>query len=576
MGMEQILQGFTSDRVVEIPRWAFNQRHLIVGDEDALRYLLDWMRQNGYILYTVTATDNRLLIDRTYKLHYLLSSAQEDELVVLEYGLPDPNLKEFSSVKDIFPVAAPFEYKIRDFFGMKIKEVDDYQQTGFLLHATSYPPDFSPLSRRRTPSTLKDLLENHEIALSQNTPRISLPEGVFIVPVGPIHAGIIEPGHFPFRVAGEVVEKLPVTLGYKHRGVEKLFETHYTLLEGWQLAEKISGDSSVAHAIAYCQAVEDLAQLSMPEEVHIWRALLLELERMYNHISDIGLLAVGIAYEKAAAQLAILRELFVHYINVSLSGHRFLRGLNRPGGINITLERIQWDKLQAYMDAIVDEALVLGGRLLELPAARERMINTGVLLREEARDATGLVARASGWLNYDARLRHPSPVYRDEAVKRILYQTILKEETSPTNRSRVYEHDLTGDVFARFAIRVAELETSHRLVHSLISRLIRLPYPLENEEIIRALDDAPEMAMGIGYAEGWRGTVIYVLFKGPQHTIARCDITDPSFVNWHMFEKAVVRKTIEQGTRAITLENILADFPLINKSFNLSYAGHDL
>ena len=576
MGIEQALQEVPNGHVIEVPRWAFNQRHLIVGDQNALRHLLNWMRQHDYLLYTIIATDNRLLIERTYKLYYLLSSSQEDELVILEYRLSEPDLKEFASIKNIFPAAAPFEYKIRDLFGLKIKETDNEHPLGFLLHTKAYPLDFAPLSRQYTLSTLKERLSNPPLPPSRKSLHTPLPRGMFIVPVGPIHAGVIEAGHFPFHVAGEVIEKMPVTLGYKHRGIEKLFETHYTLLNGWQLAEKVSGDSPVAHAIAYCQAVEDLAHVSISEEVALWRAFLLELERIYNHISDIGLLAVGIAYEKAAARLSILRELFVHYINTYLSGNRFLRGLNRPGGVWIAPERIQLDKIWQYIEAILDESLDWGRKLLELPEVRERMINTGVLLREEARDATGLVARAAGWINYDSRLLHPSSAYRYTNVERILRQTILEEESSLTNRSQVYEHDLKGDVFARLAIRVAELETSYRLVLHWLPHLTYAPRVLE-DEVIQALNDVPEMAMGIGYVEGWRGTVIYTLFKGPQTTIARCDVTDPSLVNWYMFAKSVIRKKAAQEEgREVIWENILADFPLINKSFNLSYAAHDL
>jgi Ni,Fe-hydrogenase III large subunit len=404
-----------------------------------------------------------------------------------------------------------------------------------------------------------------------------LPKGMFIVPVGPIHAGIIEAGHFPFHVAGEVVEELPVTLGYKHRGIEKLFETHYMLMDGWRLAEKVSGDSAVAHVTAYCQAVEDLAKTELPLVAYQWRTMLLELERMYNHISDIGLLAVGIAYEQAAARLATLRELFVHYINLPLSGHRFLRGLNYPGEVKIPQE-IAWNEIRLRLDAVVEEALEIGLKLLQMPNTRERMIGTGSLTKDDGRYAAGLAARASGWYSHDFRLRHPSTVYRSETIQQIIRRTFFSEDVFPPRKVNVYKYDLKGDVFARLAVRVAELETSLYLVQELIKILKDgvLQSSLQ-VNILDALTLTPENAFGLGYAEGWRGAVIYMVFKGSENTIARCDVCDPSLINWHLFRKAVERQEIEgKPQKKNVSENILADFPLINKSFNLSYAGHDL
>lgn len=577
MTIDSGIQFLAPEKVIEAPRWAKNQRHFVLAEESALFKLLQWAREHQYHLLNIVVVDNRSFLDRTYKFYYLLSSAEVDELVVVEYGLPNPGQKEFSSVTAIFPSAVVFEHKIRDLFGLKIKNQNGDPLPGFLLHPSSYPEDFSPLSRRRTLSALTERLQNFSPDVSQVTFRpSSLSEGMLVVPVGPIHAGIIEAGHFPFHVAGEVIEKVPVTLGYKHRGVEKLFETHYTLQDGWKVAEKVCGDSAVAHAIAYCQAVEDLAQVRLSIEAYQWRALLLELERMYNHISDIGLLAVGIAYERAAAELAILRELFVHYINQALAGHRFLRGLNQPGKI-VVPKNVNWSEIKRYLEAIAGEAIEWGRHLLQNPSARDRMLETGILDRDTARDAVGLAARASGWLDHDFRRRHPSPAYQDPQVQDILRSTVAKEETTSLNKSQVYEHDLQGDVFARLAIRVAELETSLQLALHWIDIFLKHSPTSLQVDIQKALFRTPELSMGIGYAEGWRGVVIYTLVKGTGNSIARCDICDPSLVNWHFFEKAVIRHIAkDSGGKQKVRENILADFPLINKSFNLSYSAHDL
>lgn len=574
MPIDQGLRSLSSGEFVELPRAAANQRHFFVRKPEALRSLLSWANDQGYYLCDLFATDDRLLVERTFKLYYILSSGVEgeDELVVLEHPLEDPYRGLFASVADLFPNATPLEREVTDMFGLRVQDHNGEAspRTAFLLHEGVYPTEFYPLRRRRTLAALQERLK--ECSPERRPWHFSLPEGMLIVPVGPIHAGIIEAGHFPFHVAGEVVEKLPIRLGYKHRGVEKLFETHYTLTNGWELAEKVSGDTAVAHAIAYCQAVEDLAQITLPPVVHQWRALFLELERIYNHISDMGLLATGLAYERAAAPLATLRELFVHFVNREVSGHRFLRGLNYPGGVRPPQAEVL-NNLPQRLEAIVEEALDWGKVLLETSACRARMLDTGILTQAEARYATGFPARASGWIKHDFRRRHPTPAYQASSIQECLEETITPEDKPSDRLVPIYPHALKGDVFARLAIRVAETETSLNIVRQLIEELKAVSSASVKGNLAKRLARIPEMAMGIGYAEGWRGDVMYVIFKGPGNSIARCQLRDPSTFNWHVFAKAVIRKPSTQNDEY--LENILADFPLINKSFNLSYAGHD-
>lgn len=565
MTIDQGLTGISSSEIVELPRVAVNQRHFVLRSETILHSLLDWANKQGYYLCDLVATDDRLLIDRTFKLHFILSSGARnaDELVILEYFVPDPQRAIYASVADIFPNAAPLEQEIHDLFGLVATSSDQARfQPGFLLHPEAYPLEFFPLRRRRTLNALRDLLAPFSPSDDIPPAITNLREGMFEVPVGPIHAGVIEAGHFRFSGGGEMTEALSLRLGYKHRGIEKLFETHRTLQDGSALAEIVSGDSAVAHSIAYCQAVEDLAQKSVPTAVHQWRALFLELERIYNHISDMGLLATGVAYERVAAPLATLRELLVHFVNQPLSGNRFLRGLSYPGGVRPPGLDIL-SQIGSHLGVIVQEALQLGKEVLEESTCRARMLETGVLTRAEARYATGLAARASGWIEHDFRRRHPSPAYASPEIRKCLDETITGEDKPSSRLAPIYLHDLKGDVFARLAIRVAETETSLYLVKQLIRALQNQKAPISQPGALELRwDSIPEMAMGIGYAEGWRGDVMYAVFKGPGNTMARCKIRDPSTFNWHVFPKAVAK-------------NILADFPLINKSFNLSYAGHD-
>lgn len=560
---------------VELPRKAANQRHFVIQDGQVLRQLLNWANQQEYYLCNLFVTDDRLLVDRAFKIYYILSGA-ENEIIFLEYFVPDVALVTYRSIADIFSNAYPLEQEICDMFGLVGQNPDEGEtQAGFILQEETYPSDFYPLRRRRTLENLKTRLKKYS-PKGVNKATIQLPEGMLIVPVGPIHAGVIEAGHFPFHVAGEVIEELPLRLGYKHRGIEKMFETNYTLQTGWRLAEKISGNSSVAHAIAYCQAVENLTQIELSPVIYEWRALLLELERMYNHISDIGLLATGLAYEQAASSLATLRELFVHFINLPLSGNRFLRGLNQPGSV-LPNSSVNLFDLYNTIEIITEEALGWGKKLRESQACRERMLTTGVLTKGEARYATGLVSRASGWYQHDFRLRHPSPAYASLDIKQCLQETLIPEETPSTRLAPVYQHDLKGDVFARLSIRVAELETSLHLIEKFIENISYSKNILEPATSLEMnLAQVQEMSMGLGYVEEWRGDVVYVIFKGMDNTIARCKVRDPSTFNWHVFPKAVQRKQDQENEDNKFLENILADFPLINKSFNLSYAGHDL
>ena len=564
--------------VVELQRAASNQRHFILHNAKTLRTVLEWASEKGYYLCNFFATDERLQIDRTFKLYYVLSSGtqDEDEIVVLEYFVPNPEKGNYASVVDIFPNAAPLEQEIREMFGLVATGPDASPPADFLLHRRAYPADFYPLRRRRTLRALEERLAQFSPPDRLSQAPNDLPDGMLVVPVGPIHAGIIEAGHFPFCVAGEVVESLPVRLGYKHRGIEKLFETHYTLQDGWTLAEKVSGDSAVAHSVAYCQAVEDLAQVVLPPPVYQWRALFLELERIYNHISDMGLLAKGLSYERAKSYLATLRELFVRFVNQELSGNRFLRGLNYPGGVRAPKVSVL-RQVYPYIEAIVEESLHWGQTLLEAPACRARMLTTGILTHDEARYATGLIARASGWIEHDFRLRHPSSAYTWHKIREHILETITPKDVPSSRLVPIYPHDLGGDVFARLAIRVAETETSLHLVNELVRELDETHHTNDEwstlEKLGTQISKVASMSIGIGYTEGWRGDVMYVVFKGPGNTIARCKVRDPSTFNWQVFPKAVVRKPAEKGTGS--WENILADFPLINKSFNLAYAGHD-
>ena len=363
--------------------------------------------------------------------------------------------------------------------------------------------------------------------------------GVYEIPVGPVHAGMIGPGHFRFSVVGETVLNLKARLWFAHRGIEKLFEQ--TLPEtSVALAERISGDTSVGHAVAFCRAVEDATEVDVPVAAERIRAMLLELERLYNHIGDIGALCNDAGHAILNTHALRVREQLLR-INDDVTGDRLLRGAVRVGGAGV---RTLPDT--AVLRGIADDVDEIAALATGHSVVRDRFDGTAVLTREQAADlgTLGYVARASG-LATDARYDHPVPGVRYPAPP----------EVHPG-----------GDVLARFTLRVAEFRHSvdaiavlvgeHGDVHSPTGEAAPEPYG-------SASSHHPGRRAGVGIAEGWRGTIVHRVELDAAGALTRVKIVDPSFFNWPALPIAMQ-------------DTIVPDFPLANKSFNLSYAGNDL
>lgn len=570
-----VLSGIFQAMPIQLPRQKENEVHLVIESEEDLFAICRRAKEENFYLCTLVANDERLLESNTFKLYYVFS-APDGELLICEYPLKRQQPRRFSSIQEIFPAVIPLEREIRDMFGISSEELLP-DPNGFILHNT-YPENLFPLRRTRPQTTIVERQQN--LPPRTVVPHPQQPEGVMVLPVGPIHAGIIEPGLFPFYVAGEVIEDVPLRLGYKHRGIEKMMETEFSLATGWQLAEKVSGDSSFAHSLAYCQAVESLGDISVPATAVMWRTVFLELERVYNHIADIGALMHDISLDVVASELSLLREAVVQ-LNKRLTGSRLLRGVNRPGGV--VLNPIgNLDEIRLTLAAITDRFMQLGNLILEMQHCRDRAIGTGVLTRSESDriGATGLVARASGNMTQDFRLRHPNEIYKRSSIQAWINQTCAHDmgltHYQTTRRTIVYDTDLKGDVFARMVLRVAEVETAVTIALSLLEELeVNETAPLINTDCEMALDQTPNYEFSLGHVEGWRGDICYWLMKGSGNAVFRCKVRDPSLFNWPALRLATIYKPNENQPKK-HLENILADFPLINKSFNLSYAGHDL
>ena len=363
-------------------------------------------------------------------------------------------------------------------------------------------------------------------------------EGVYEIPVGPVHAGIIEPGHFRFQAVGEMVINLEERLGYVHKGIEKRFES-LSWEEGARLAARVSGDTTVAHAIAYCMAAESMTGCNVPEKAHWIRALLLERERIANHLGDIGAICNDAAFAFMLYQLSRLREVMLR-TNKSIFGHRLIMDKVVPGGVTADIDDRGKAEILSELNLIAEDFERLIRIYDDNPSIEDRVRGTGILTPQKAREicAVGIVARASG-LNLDCRIFHPFPPY-DQYHRLELGVPVM----------------ITGDVHARTQIRIREVRESLRIVRWLLENM-------PAGEITSAFEHPAPDRTGFAAVEGWRGEIVYWVQSGPQAEINRCMVRDPSSLNWIGLEQAI------EG-------NIVPDFPLCNKSFNQSYSGHDL
>jgi Ni,Fe-hydrogenase III large subunit/Ni,Fe-hydrogenase III component G len=360
-------------------------------------------------------------------------------------------------------------------------------------------------------------------------------DGVHEIPVGPVHAGTIEPGHFRFSVVGEQVLRLEERLGYKHKGIEKRFAS-MTLEEGARLAARVSGDSTVAYSWAYAMALEGLTGTAPGRRALLLRALFLERERVANHLGDLGALGNDGGLAFGLAQFSRLKEDLLR-ANARMFGHRYLMDRVVPGGVACDLPSAAAGGLREAGEHLAEELRSLRAIYYDHSGLQDRCITCGRLAPPTAAllGVVGLAARASGHA-MDARA-HPGFAPYDEL-----------QPTVASHRN--------GDVAARIVVRFEEAFESLRLQRLILERLPEGP-------LRTPLGAAPDGAFGVGWVEGWRGEVIVALQAGAGGKVRRCHPHDPSWQNWPAIEYAVIG-------------NIVPDFPLINKSFNLSYAGVDL
>jgi len=482
--------------------------------KDELSMLAGTLLERGYRLALVCAVDGELDI----RVVYLFVAGPPDRRIelVITTDRDRPQVPSLASLS--FP-ASRFEREINDLFG--VEPVGHPAPRRLVLHQ-HWPEGWHPM-RHDSPES---------VPMAQDVASYPFVEvqgrGVYEIPVGPVHAALIEPGHFRFSVVGETILKMKARLWFVHKGVERLFEGR-DFESGVELAEKISGDSAVGHSLAWCRAVEEALGVTVSPRVEELRVVLLELERLYNHVADIGALCNDVGFGLAQARALTLRERLLR-LNRVVTGHRLLRGGIEVGGAKVIAMPDSGE-----LDAIGEQFAELLALARGQGTVMDRFLGTGVLHLNDVENigVLGVAARASGAI-YDARSAHP---------------------TAAPLAKFAPAHSTQGDVLARFNIRVDEVAMSLNLLHEYCARPGHLGGSIMSDTFART-------GSGSGIAEGWRGAIVHRV-EVDEGLLTRVKVVDPSFFNWPALAVSLA-------------DTIVPDFPLVNKSFNLSYAGNDL
>jgi Ni,Fe-hydrogenase III large subunit/Ni,Fe-hydrogenase III component G len=486
------------------------------NNEGGIARALDLLRTaNTRLVSIFGSVDDNDNGNGALRVHYLI------EVDGREYRMfSSPVTGSIPSATPITPAAAWYERELHDQYGIECVGHPDPRP--LLLHE-NWPGNVHPMV---------DDVSHVPWAEGEYRFLKVQGEGVCEVPVGPVHAGIIEPGHFRFSVVGDTVLHLELRHFYTHKGTEKLFE-NTPVMDGVMIAESVSGDNCFSHAVAYCQAIENALGISVPPRAQAIRLIGLELERMLAHIADVGALCGDVGFSVPAAYNARIKESLLQ-ASTRFFGTRYWRGVAVPGGVTRDLLSADTRELERILTAAARDFARMARLILHTSSVQNRFETTGILTTEIARQlaVVGPAARASG-IKLDVRRDHPSGRYRNINMD------------VPT-----YKY---GDVLARARIRIDETAISTKLINETLKEL-----PAGSVLAPVSLSGAAEALSAV---ESPRGELLYWV-RIRDGKVARCHIKSPSFQNWPALPLAMPG-------------NIIADFPLINKSFNLSYSGCD-
>lgn len=493
-----------------------------------------------------------------FSLRHVFSNEVEDIFFIVTSVLSDVDKPTYPSIVSHIPSAVYYEREISDMFGVIAQGNPDTRK--LVLHE-QWPVNLFPLRKdfdikRRIKRRLNDHYEYLKVE----------GEGICEIPVGPVHAGIIEPGHFRFSVYGENIVNLETRLYYTHKGIEKLAET-MTLSEALLLSERISGDESVANSMAYCQAIERMASIPIRKKAIQIRTICAELERTWNHLGTIAGMCTDAGFAYGSSRMNILKEKIMR-INEKSSGSRLLFGINRIGGVKVDIKPVILHLILDEVTHIRQDFDNLVKSLQNTSSFMDRLKGTGIISNKDVLGlgANGVIARCAG-VDVDTRKNHPYSYYRYLDLENI--QGIIDKIS--------YEVELNkrkGDALSRFEVRVIEIKHSIDIIQKTVTDILdnnakndNIDSDVNNDDILffdSLRSHLKPYDSALGYAESHRGqTMHWVMVGKDTNRIFRYKIRTASFCNWPLIELAVQN-------------NIVPDFPLINKSFDLSYSGNDL
>jgi Ni,Fe-hydrogenase III large subunit len=471
-------------------------------------------KENHCVAYYGYQTENKL------KFICCIADDRRGDIKILSHELDNNAKKQLLSLT-------------KDFYGMHIFEREIAENFGidFIYHPWKKPVRYA-----------HDRADKNQIIDNYPFYRIASEE-LHEVGVGPIHAGVIEPGHFRFLCNGEMVLHLEIQLGWQHRGIESLYLSKPSLLQRTVLSESIAGDTAVGHSLAFVSLMESLGNIQTSERLNIERTIALELERIAMHIGDLGNINIGFAFQLASSVFGTLRTPVINYTQ-TWCGNRFGKGLNRVGGTHYPFTPELAEKLLALLQKFEKSFLPMAERTFTSPSVLMRAEKIGQVTAKQMEriGAVGMAARNAG-VNRDIRKSHPFAAYK-------------KNNSVPSQTLEA------GDVWARLMLRNLEIRDSIEYIRSLISILSKQESNVNKPTAEKDLKLKPN-SFCISLVEGWRGEIAHSTVTDANGKIIHYKVKDPSMHNWMAL--------------ALSLRDLeISDFPINNKSYNLSYCGHDM